>query len=192
MKAKQVLIFFLGVFAALGVLWLVFPADGIAAGPLTIRYSSYQRSLADAKMARVNVDSVLRTLDSRFVMEQDTLAFYRKFFFENPDRIYLPENDLYFFDPLFEEMEQASRQSRPLRILHYGDSQIEMDRISQDLREGLLDAVVIDTEAGDLRENDEDKDDDEGKVADIAEDRPGTVSTVLGFVAPLEQFRVHA
>ena len=137
MSAKQVLIFFLGVFAALGVLWLVFPADGIAAGPLTIRYSSYQRSLADAKMARVNVDSVLRTLDSRFVMEQDTLAFYRKFFFENPDRIYLPENDLYFFDPLFEEMEQASRQSRPLRILHYGDSQIEMDRISQDLREGL-------------------------------------------------------
>ena len=137
MKAKQVLIFFLGVFAALGALWLVFPADGIAAGPLTIRYSSYQRSLADAKMARVNVDSVLRTLDSRFVMEQDTLAFYRKFFFENPDRIYLPENDLYFFDPLFEEMEQASRQSRPLRILHYGDSQIEMDRISQDLREGL-------------------------------------------------------
>ena len=87
MSAKQVLIFFLGVFAALGVLWLVFPADGIAAGPLTIRYSSYQRSLADAKMARVNVDSVLRTLDSRFVMEQDTLAFYRKLFFENPDRI---------------------------------------------------------------------------------------------------------
>ncbi len=137
MRAKEVLIFLLGVFAALGVLWLVFPADGIAAGPLTIRYSSYQRSLEDARQAKVNVDSVLRSLDARFQMEQDTLEFYRKFFHENPDRIYLPDNDLYFFDPLFQKLEQAARQDHPVRVLHYGDSQIEMDRISQNLRQGL-------------------------------------------------------
>ena len=137
MKAKQILIFLLSVFAALFALWLVFPADGIAAGPLTIRYSSYRRSLADAKLARVNVDSVLRGVDARFRMEQDTLEHYRKFFYENPDRIYLPDDDFRFFDPFFRELEQAQAQDAPVRILHYGDSQIEMDRISSDLRQGL-------------------------------------------------------
>ena len=137
MKAKQVLIFLLSVFAALFALWLVFPADGIAAGPLTIRYSSYRRSLADAKLARVNVDSVLRGVDARFRMEQDTLEHYRKFFYENPDRIYLPDDDFRFFDPFFRELERAQAQEDPVRILHYGDSQIEMDRISSDLRQGL-------------------------------------------------------
>ena len=137
MKAKQVLIFLLSVFAALGALWLIFPADGIAAGPLTIRYSSYRRSLADAKLARVNVDSVLRGVDARFQMEQDTLEHYRKFFYENPDRIYLPDDDFRFFDPFFRELERAQAQEDPVRILHYGDSQIEMDRISSDLRQGL-------------------------------------------------------
>ena len=137
MKAKQVLIFLLSVFAALGALWLVFPADGIAAGPLTIRYSSYQRSLADAKLARVNVDSVLRSLDARFRMEQDTLEHYRKFFYENPDRIFLPDEDFRFFDPFFRELERAQELDAPVRILHYGDSQIELDRISSDLRQGL-------------------------------------------------------
>jgi hypothetical protein len=138
MKAKQVLIFLLSIFVALGVLWLVFPADGIAAGPLTIRYSSYRRSLEDAKLARVNVDSVLRSLDARFRMEQDTLEHYRKFFYENPDRIYLPDDDFRFFDPFFRELEKAQeRDDMPVRVLHYGDSQIEMDRISSDLRQGL-------------------------------------------------------
>jgi lysophospholipase L1-like esterase len=137
MSAKQVLIFLLGIFAALGVLWLVFPADGIAAGPLTIRYSSYQRSLADAKLAKVNVDSVLRGVDARFRMEDDTLHYYRTFFYENPDRIYLPEDDFRFFDPLFRQLEQAREHEKTIRVLHYGDSQIEMDRISQDLRDGL-------------------------------------------------------
>ena len=137
MSAKQVLIFILGIIFALGVLWLVFPADGIAAGPVTVRYASYRRSLADAKLAKVNVDSVLRGVDARFRMEDDTLHYYRTFFYENPDRIYLPEDDFRFFDPLFRQLEQAREHEKNVRILHYGDSQIEMDRISQDLRDGL-------------------------------------------------------
>ena len=139
MKARQVLLFLVGVFAALFVLWLVFPADGVAAGPVTLRYSLYARALADAKTAKVDVDSVLRQVDARFRMEDDTLDFYRKFFYENPDRIYLPEDDVCFFDSLFCQLEQAQGQARTVRILHYGDSQIEMDRISADLRQGLQD-----------------------------------------------------
>ena len=137
MKARQVLLFIAGVFALLGALWLVFPADGIAAGPLTLRYSSFERALRDAHEKKVDVDSVLNAVDARFRMQEDTLEFYREFLFENPDRIYLPENDYRYFDPVFKVMEQAGSKGRTVRVVHYGDSQIEMDRISADLREQL-------------------------------------------------------
>ena len=43
MKARQVLIFLCGVFAMLGVLWLVTPADGIAAGPVNLRGNDFSQ-----------------------------------------------------------------------------------------------------------------------------------------------------
>lgn len=135
MKARQVLIFLCGVFAMLGVLWLATPADGVPLGPLNLRFASYERAVRDAHEKKVNVDSVLNAIESRFRMESDTLNYYRKFFYENPDRIYLPGNDYHYFDALFQELEKASDHT--VRVVHYGDSQIEMDRISQDLREDL-------------------------------------------------------
>ena len=136
MKARQVLLFFVGVFALIGVLWLAAPADGVPVGPVTLRFASFQRTLRDAKEVKVDVDSVLSGVEGRFAMEgSDTLQFYRKFFYENPDRIYLPNDDYTFFDGVFKELERA--KDRTVRVVHYGDSQIEMDRISQDLREQL-------------------------------------------------------
>lgn len=137
MKARQVLIFILGVFAMLGVLWLVMPAQGIAAGPLQLRFSSYRRMVEDAGETKVDVDSVLNAFESRFRMDADTLEHYRRFFYENPDRIYLPDEDYTWLDSLFIHMENAASEGRTVRVLHYGDSQIEMDRISQDLRQAL-------------------------------------------------------
>ncbi|MBP3257905.1 MAG: hypothetical protein J6M23_07940 [Bacteroidales bacterium] len=137
MSTKQVLLFFCGVFAALGLLWLITPAQGVNLGVYTLRFASYERALEDARQARVDVDSVLRSVDARFQMDQDTLRYYEAFFHENPDRIYLPGDDVTFFDTLFQEMEQSAEQDRTVRILHFGDSQIEVDRISQDLRQGL-------------------------------------------------------
>ena len=133
MKPGQVLIFIVGVFALLAALWLVMPADGIAAGPLTIRYASLQRTLRDAGESTVDVDSVLNAVEARFRMEQDTLEHYRRFFTENPDRIYLPGDDVTFFNKVFDAFEKDTLS----RVIHYGDSQIELDRISQDLRQAL-------------------------------------------------------
>ena len=133
MKARQVLIFLLGVFAALGVLWLVVPADGIAAGGHTVRFPNLQATLRDANETKVDVDSVLNAVEARFKMKQDTLEYYRQFFTENPDRIYLPGDDVTFFNPVFRAFEKDTLS----RVIHYGDSQIELDRISQDLREAL-------------------------------------------------------
>ena len=137
MKARHVLLFLWGILLTLAVLWLVFPADGAAAGNFTLRFASYRADLRDASEVKVDVDSVLAAVIRRFRMEQDSLEHYRRFFTENPDRIYLPDDDYRFFDDVFRQMEKAVREGRTVRVAHYGDSQIEMDRISQDLRQAL-------------------------------------------------------
>ena len=136
MKARNVLFFIIGIFALLGALWLATPAEGVPVGPITLRFASLQGDLRDAQEVKVDVDAVLSEVEGRFdLTDKDTLQFYRSFFYENPDRIYLPGDDYTFFDSMFEEMERAKKKT--VRVVHYGDSQIEMDRISQDLRDGL-------------------------------------------------------
>ena len=111
MKAKQVLIFLCGVFAMLGVLWLSVPADGVPLGPLNLRFASYQRMVREAGEQKVDVDSVLLAVEARFRMEDDTLQYYRKFFYENPDRIFLPNDDYHYFDVVFHQMRPKSAGS---------------------------------------------------------------------------------
>ncbi len=137
MKARQVLLFILGVFVLLGAAWYFFPAEGIRAGKLKLRFASYAKRIKDAEERQLDLDSLLRAAEIRFAMQEDTLAFYRDFFQENPDRILLPDGDYTFFDTVFCAFERAAAEGRTVRVVHYGDSQIELDRISCDLREAL-------------------------------------------------------
>ena len=137
MKARQVLLFILGVFLLLGAAWAVFPAEGVRVGGRHLRFASYRGYVRDATERKVDVDSVLAAMERRFAMHEDTLAFFREFFYENPDRIYLPDDDYTYFDTVFCAFEQAREAGKTVRVVHYGDSQIEMDRISQNLREAL-------------------------------------------------------
>ena len=137
MKARQVLAFILGVFLMLGAAWAVFPAEGVRIGGKTLRFASYEGDLRDATEKKLDVDSLLNAVEDRFAMHEDTLAFYRSFFYGNPDRILLPDDDYTFFDPVFRAFERARVENRTIRVVHYGDSQIEIDRISGDLREAL-------------------------------------------------------
>jgi hypothetical protein len=137
MKARQVLAFIFGVLLLLGAAWAVFPAEGVRLGGRHLRFASYRGYVRDAMEQKVDVDSVLSALDGRFAMHDDTLAFFREFFYENPDRIYLPGDDYTFFDTVFCAFEHACDSGRTVRVVHYGDSQIEMDRISSNLREAL-------------------------------------------------------
>ncbi len=137
MKAWQVVIFLFGVFALLGLGWVLTPAEGVTVAGKNLRFASLEKMLQEASEAKVDVDSVLNAVEGRFGVKGDTLAYYRDFFYENPDRIYLPDNDYTYLDPVFKEFENARREARTVRVAHYGDSQIEMDRISSELREAL-------------------------------------------------------
>ncbi|MBO6026782.1 MAG: hypothetical protein J6P73_06000 [Bacteroidales bacterium] len=141
MKASHTLLFILFVFSLLGIGWVAFPAEGIPVGDLTLRFPSY----AEAKMGEteaLDVDSVLSNVSKSFEMTVsetllDSLEFFRDYLTINPNRIYLPDNDYSYFDSLFYYLENAQKDQKRYRVIHYGDSQIEMDRITSVLRERM-------------------------------------------------------
>ena len=134
--------FFLSVFLILSAIWFVYPSKGVQVGDLKLRFPSYQGYLADLQDSTVdvNVDSVLLAVQKSYEMVEgstDTLRYYYDYITSNPNRICLPDDDYTFFDSLFVEMAAAADSGRTVRILHYGDSQLEMDRISAVLRQDL-------------------------------------------------------
>lgn len=141
MKSYRTLLFILGVFLLFGVIWWFFPAEGVKLGDLELHFPSYAQSQQGEK-EEVDVDAVLESVDKSYEMKnseslKDSLRFFADYLTGNPNRIYLPNDDYTFFDTLFACFEQAQDSGVVCRVMHYGDSQIEMDRISSVLRQKL-------------------------------------------------------
>lgn len=68
------------------------------------------------------------------LMQPDTC---RQNLFDGPYRFWLPQDDTAFFDAFFAKAEAAQGDKRTLRVLHYGDSHIEADRITAQVRERM-------------------------------------------------------
>lgn len=137
MKAGKVLAFILGVFILMGIGWVFWPAEGIVVFGYTLRFPSMQRKLAEAEEKEVDVDAVIDAVENSFQIREDTLSFYRNYLRSNDNRFLLPGDDFTFFDPVFRAFEQARDSGKVYRVAHYGDSQIEMDRLSAQLRDTL-------------------------------------------------------
>ena len=136
MRTSGTLKFFAVVVALLAVLCLVFPREGITLGGVTLRFPSLHDVLVREEtktMDELLVQEVERDLSGA----RDSVEDCRQRLFESQTRFWLPDDDITLFDTFFARAEQAQEQQRIVRILHYGDSQIEQDRISCRLRERM-------------------------------------------------------
>ena len=143
MKARNILIFTVVVLVFLGGICAFFPEEGIGIGNRKLYFpaiedvigenthvtQAFQRLQAIEENVRLQ-----RYQDSLYV---DSLAFYVKFFQESPSRIHLPDDDWNFFNGLFTDLDSCCKRQEIIRILHYGDSQIESDRITGYIRQYL-------------------------------------------------------
>jgi len=157
-KAYKILLFLVALFLVLGAACVVWPEDDVHLGSLTLRFPSLQRALNDTtseQIAPFELDSLLKKLsedpfdgfdegDYDFVdgfnprTRRDTMmGRYGIYSTTDPYRIFLPGDDYTYFDNLFARMEQAEKTDTLVRVMHYGDSQIELDRISSVLRQRL-------------------------------------------------------
>lgn len=138
MKARKIVIFIFGTLAALAVVCAIFPKDGITIGNIHFEFPTLDEILTVEKKSNTMSNGLARdpnelTRQQLQVMNTDDYAEFIEFTKRNPARLYLPNNDSTYFDDLFIAMENAGNE--PMRVLHYGDSQLEGDRISADLRE---------------------------------------------------------
>ena len=136
MKPSGTLKFFAAAVAALALLCIVFPKDGIALGSVTLRFPTLHKVLVREK--EKSMDQLLvKRVERDLTGARDSIEACRSQLFEGQTRIWLPNDNIACFDKFFASIENAVGQKRIVRVLHYGDSQIEQDRISCRLRERL-------------------------------------------------------
>ncbi len=144
MKIRTIVCF---IFSILGLLALVayfFPEDGIAIGGVRMEFPTLAEVLqpegreeeppADtAATDTLSMEELLRMRMDALKAEKESV--FTAYCETNPARIYMPGGDTDYLDPFFDALEAA--RERPVRIMHYGDSQLECDRISSALREAF-------------------------------------------------------
>lgn len=135
MKNKHILIFFLVVLALLACVCWLMPRKGLRIGSLNLRTPTLS-SICNPQHDVVERDTVQEFLIQQY---RDSIDQYIAWKDSSDNRFWFPNDDESFFDDLFAAMETAAQKGRWLRVLHYGDSQIELDHISGRLRSNLQD-----------------------------------------------------
>ena len=146
MNSRQSLLFFFSVLAGLVLLCLCFPSDGLPlGGGLRLRFPSLTEIVGQGTGDN-NQEEVYEeedtlpdlTPEELLQMRQDALNAqkieeFRAYCEKDAARIYMPDDDETYLDGLWETLQLAA--NRHVRIMHYGDSQIECDRITSLLRQ---------------------------------------------------------
>ena len=138
MKPRYIVLFIVSLLVGLAMLCMLFPRGGIRIGNTTLRFPALSEVL-DVPEEPADTDSVA-VLTPEEIMEQRLAALktekmeeFNVYCQTSPARLYLPNDDETYLDAFFEKMQNAG--NKHLRIMHYGDSQIECDRISGILRQ---------------------------------------------------------
>lgn len=132
MKPRTIVFFIAGIILSLGILSVVFPREGISIGSRTYYFPSL-RTLVDDDQRKIELD--IKTIPPEISQLSDSILFFDSLVNEGKLRFWLPDSS--YFNSFWETAEQAKENNTVVRILHYGDSQIEMDHISSQLRKHL-------------------------------------------------------
>ena len=135
MKSYKIFLFIAAAIALLALLCACFPKEGVAVAGHTFHFPTLTKILNPQRQMDVEAylaeqDSIQEVLNDK----RDSIAHYRSQMDSSDIRFWFPGDDNTFFDPLFAQLDAARREGRTIRILHYGDSQIEMDRMTNRLR----------------------------------------------------------
>ena len=138
MSRHKVLLFIFSVYALLAGICFLVPEDGFSIAGATLNFPTIKEATAsllpsEPKAAEPSPEELLeQRMAAIKQVEQDR---FQSYFEENPARIHFPQGDVTRFDRFFRSLDNAGKKK--VRILHYGDSQLEEDRISSTIRAGL-------------------------------------------------------
>lgn len=151
MKVRQVFIFIVSVLILLLILSLVFPEKGLKiTEDYRLEFLNFEELINPPEQEMKNIDSLLAL--THVGIQEDTAAFEEKkepkrdsvmidsqyvYFEPKPIRIdsvtqfiEFPKDNREMLYPFFELLAAGETQKKIVRIMHFGDSQIEVDRMS--------------------------------------------------------------
>lgn len=146
MTPLKALISIISLFLVLGLMALIYPTAGISISETTtLRFPSLadvfptaDSTLGGKADPEEEIKAMMEaTRKKQFAAFADSLRYYEDFFDSGKTRFDLPNNDPTWFDRFFLHLQLSSIDSSVVHIVHYGDSQLEEDRISSTLREDL-------------------------------------------------------
>lgn len=124
---------FASIIACLTVVSMVFPKEGITIG----NHSYYLPTIQD--LTEANTTGSVNIAEARGIeipkeitALSDSIDYLQTSFDQSDLHLWLPNES--YLDDFWTIAENAVSDNRVVRIMHYGDSQIEMDRISYQLR----------------------------------------------------------
>lgn len=124
---------FASVIACLTAISMVFPREGITIGD----HSYYLPTIYDLTEANTTGTVTIGgtkaiEIPKEITALSDSIDYLESSFDQSDTRFWLPAAS--YFDDFWATAENTATSGRVVRIMHYGDSQIEMDRISYQLR----------------------------------------------------------
>lgn len=146
MKARTIVVFIFSILAGLALICLVFPAEGIKVLGTLYEFPSLEEALSrSSKEENDTTESSDANLSPEELYQKQLASLnisdkkkFIDFTTSSPLRIYMPDDDVTYLDDFFAALESADEQV--VRIIHYGDSQLEGGRIDSDFREELQSA----------------------------------------------------
>lgn len=141
MRIGKSLLFILAVFALLGTVSATIPEGGLTMGVMTLKFPTIEEIFNPDEDSDKAMNEVQAQLDGEAIklfienIQLSEQMQMRNRATKNRISIDFPNDSVEWIFGLFEQLERAKREK--IRILHYGDSQIEEDRISSVLRELL-------------------------------------------------------
>jgi lysophospholipase L1-like esterase len=149
MKPSGILVFLLLVFILLFAGAIYFPEDGIKISKnLHLRFFTTKKLLSQKEIKYADIDKILRqhkylndsiltTIAENEISATKTLQANADSLINAITPIEYPNNDPTIFYPFFRSLKNLPASGQLIRIMHYGDSQIEDDRITALLRNKL-------------------------------------------------------
>ena len=145
MKPRHIAYIIWIIIALLGVVCWMVPEDGFSIGKYTLRWPTLAEALdlTNEEMMELTSDSLLAAIDTTALIPTDSViqqdTFVVKDSVPKKSQPIIPEVNVVNTDSraymaaFYAALDSASTQ--PVRVVHYGDSQIEEDRITNVLRE---------------------------------------------------------
>ncbi len=150
-KSIHVFYFTLAVFSILAAVSFFTPKEGFDLAGMKIRFLSWNKAISPKPKKAKDITKFIQKVDTS-MQEKVPVDSLKKhdnkggnlgqpsggqLIKESATQIYLAESGLSKFHEFFKKLDEIAKSNKKLRIIHYGDSQIEGDRMTAYIRQRI-------------------------------------------------------